>query len=317
MAGTRRDIIVIGGSAGGIQPLKEILAALPRDLPASVFVVLHMMPHGESHLRAVLGATSMLPVRNADDGTRFEASHVYVAQPNYHLVIQDGALRMTTSPRENRSRPSINPLFRSAAQVYGPRVVGVILSGALDDGTLGLWEVKDHGGLTIVQDPTDSTFSGMPNSAIDNVPIDYTLPARQIGPRLVALVTEPVKNKKGAKHNSKGRVRRGDTVLACPDCGGPLQQFTYGKNGQRIHLRELRCRVGHSYSPESALAAYDEADERALWQAIVALEQSADLADEYAKTAKNSMAKELRKRAKVKREQARTLRRVAASLPNG
>ncbi len=168
----RHDIVVIGASAGGVEALIRLTSALPRDLPASLFVVLHTPARSKSMLPAILSRSGNLPAIHAEHGSAIEPGCIYVARPDHHLIIKPGFVSVTQGPRENRQRPAIDPLFRSAALAYGHRVVGVVLSGSLDDGTSGLVSIKARGGTAIVQDPADALFDSMPRSAIENVAVD-------------------------------------------------------------------------------------------------------------------------------------------------
>jgi len=189
-----RDIVVLGGSAGALRAVKAIVRALPADFAGSMFVVLHRdpdppNPHG---MAKVLASQSALPTESAHDEQRIEPGHVYVGPPDHHMVLANGLIRLEHSPRENRFRPCVDVLFRSAAMHYGRRVAGVLLSGTFgSDGTAGLWQIKHRGGITIVQDPNDADFPEMPKTAIDNVAIDYVLPVAQIGEKLTELVSTP------------------------------------------------------------------------------------------------------------------------------
>jgi len=169
------NIIVIGASAGGVEPLRDIVTALPADLKAAVFIVMHVSPLTPSVLPNILTVPGRMRVAQAVDGDPIRPSHVYVAQPVLHMLIEPGYVRLTRGPRENRHRPAIDPLFRSAARAYGPRVMGIVLTGMLDDGTLGLHIVKSEGGIAIVQDPADAMFSAMPSNALKTVAVDYVL----------------------------------------------------------------------------------------------------------------------------------------------
>ena len=183
-------VVGVGASAGGVEALQEFFAAMPADGGLAVVVVLHQEPSHDSRLAEVLGRRTSLPVAEARDGTPVEAGRVYVAPPDQHLVIEPSLVRLTRGPRENRFRPAIDPLFRSAAQVYGPRVVGVILTGYLDDGTAGLWTVKQLGGTAVVQDPEDALADSMPRSALRHVNVDHCLPLAGIASLLVRLSSE-------------------------------------------------------------------------------------------------------------------------------
>ncbi|MHB8597769.1 MAG: chemotaxis protein CheB [Ktedonobacteraceae bacterium] len=178
------DIIVIGASAGGVEALITLTATLPPNLQAAVFIVLHIPAQSPSMLPDILNRAGSLKVVSATDNAKIEYGHIYVAPPDFHLLVESEHIRVVSGPRENRHRPAIDPLFRSAASAYGSRVMGVILTGSLDDGTAGLQAIKRCGGLAIVQDPQDALFPSMPLSALANVQVDYTLPLAQIGPLL-------------------------------------------------------------------------------------------------------------------------------------
>ena len=185
-----KDIVVVGASAGGIEALRVLVGRLPADLPASLFVVVHTSPEAPSMLADILDRSGKLPALTPNDGEHIRRGTIYVAPPDRHLLVEPNVMRVTRGPKENRFRPAIDPLFRSAAQTYGPRVVGVILTGYLDDGTAGLWTVKQLGGTAIVQDPADALVPFMPLNAITHVKVDYSLPLEEIAPLLVRLTTE-------------------------------------------------------------------------------------------------------------------------------
>jgi two-component system chemotaxis response regulator CheB len=188
---TTRDIVVVGASAGGVEALSVLMAGLPPDFPAAVFVVLHLMG-GRSMLAPILSRSGPLPATAARDGERFAHSHIYVSPPNFHMVLEEGLIRLTQGPREKGCRPAIDPLFRSAAAVYGPRAIGVVLSGLLHDGSEGLVVVKDRGGLAVVQDPSDAKYSPMPSAAIASTDVDIVAPVGRIARVLVDLVSAPI-----------------------------------------------------------------------------------------------------------------------------
>lgn len=186
-----RDIVVIGASAGGVEALSTLMGGLPADLPAAVFVVLHLMG-GRSMLAPILSRSGSLAATAAEDRERFVRSHIYVAPPDVHMVLDDGVIRLTNGPREKGCRPAIDPLFRSAASVYGPRVIGVVLSGLLHDGAVGLGVIKEHGGLAVVQDPDDAKYGAMPSAAIAATDVDRIAPVDRIPGVLVDLVSESI-----------------------------------------------------------------------------------------------------------------------------
>jgi two-component system chemotaxis response regulator CheB len=181
------NIIVVGGSAGAVEALKTLLQRLPDDLDAAVLAVIHLPPSSPGGLPEILQRSSALPVAWAIDGEAIHAGRVYVAPPDQHLLVEDGVVRLTRAPRENHSRPAIDPLFRSAALAYGPRVIGVVLSGRLDDGTAGLGAVKERGGVAVVQDPDEATQPDMPRNALEYTDADHVVPSVQLGPLLARL----------------------------------------------------------------------------------------------------------------------------------
>ena len=300
-----RDIIVIGASAGGVQALKSLLSYIPASLDAAVFVVLHTTPHQPGALPRVLSFTRGLPVANGEDGEPIRHGRVYLAPPDRHLLIEHGHIHLSAGPKENRSRPAINPLFRSAALAYGPRVIGVILTGLLDDGTLGLWEIKRRGGTAIAQEPDEAEHEQMPRSAIQNVSVDYRVPLNEIAPLLISLTKEPIEIRDERPRLS---MNAENTNLTCPECHGPLQRLTYER------LTELRCRIGHAYSPESVLVAHDEAEERILWSAVQTIEEGADLANQLTNSVPEGLAKEFREKINIKRTLASRIRAIVEQV---
>ncbi|MCU1451781.1 MAG: CheB methylesterase [Acidimicrobiales bacterium] len=285
----RLGVIVMGASAGGVDALSAAVAGLPADLPAAVLVVLHVSPRGKSVLPHILESRGALPASHAVDGEPLEAGRVYVAPPDQHLVVGDGCVRLTGEAKENGLRPSVDTLFRSAAHAYGPDVIGVVLSGTLDDGTAGLMAIKQHGGVAVVQDPADALFPGMPASAAGFADPDYIVPLDKISQLLVMLAGPTFAERDAQRPPLTGRPGGADSAqpvgdaaahaqkgepseFTCPECGGTLWAQQEGE------LLRFRCRVGHAYSTESLLADQKESLEGALWAAIVALEERADLA---------------------------------------
>jgi two-component system chemotaxis response regulator CheB len=283
----RHDIIVIGASMGGMGTITQLIAALPPDLPASLFVVWHLSADSPNLLPQHLNQVSALRVAPAQDGQEIEEGLVYVAPPDRHLILEPGRIRLTRGPRENRFRPAIDPLFCSAALAYGPRVVGVILTGALDDGTAGLLAVKNRGGVAVVQDPKEAFCTSMPQSALAHVRVDYCLPLARMVPLLVRLAREPAGVGSGAPAEAmtiETKIAREDNALevgvtrlgklspyTCPQCRGVLLQMkTDGP------LR-FRCHTGHAYTADSLLAELTDSVEEALWSAVQEVEQSARL----------------------------------------
>jgi two-component system chemotaxis response regulator CheB len=279
-----KDIIVVGASAGGIEALRVLVGGLPADLPASLFVVLHTAPESPAMLADILDRSGSLPALSPKDGDRIRPGTIYVAPPDRHLLIEPNLVRVTRGPKENRFRPAIDPLFRSAAQTYGPRVVGVILTGYLDDGTAGLWTVKQLGGTAVVQDPADALVPSMPLNAMTHVNVDYCLPLEEIAPLLVRLTSEAAAEEgvfqvpkeveievniaKEQKALDAGVLQLGEpSNYACPECHGVLLQMKEGT------LFRYRCHTGHAYSIESLLTDITEKMDDALWNSIRAFEE--------------------------------------------
>lgn len=185
------DIIVVGASAGGVEALIQLVNGLPSDLPAALFIVVHVPPWSKSLLPDILNDAGFLRASHPSDGEAILHGRIYVAPPDYHLIVKRGYIRLVQGLKENGFRPAVDPLFRTAAKAYGPRVVGVVLSGILNDGTAGLINVKSFGGVAVVQNPESALFSGMPSSAVENVEVDHILPLSSIAPLLVRLANEP------------------------------------------------------------------------------------------------------------------------------
>jgi two-component system chemotaxis response regulator CheB len=280
-----RDAVVVGASAGGIGALRELVHHVPPDFPAAIVAVVHISSHSPSLLPAILSAAGPLPAKAAEDREPMTEGKIYVAPPDRHLLIERGRLRLTRGPRENRVRPSVDTLFRSAAVDLGSRVVGVILSGALDDGTAGLWAIKDRGGVAIVQEPTEAEFPDMPRSALANVEVDHVLPVAAMGLKLADLATAPapvrtpVPAAMAAEADIELGGRTANTVLelgrpspnSCPECHGSLVEI---RNGPIVRYR---CHTGHAYSMGTLLAETETEIEKALWKAVRALDERAFL----------------------------------------
>ncbi len=321
----RHDIIVVGASAGGVEALTTLIRTLPADLPAAVFVVLHIPPQSPSLLPTILNRAGVLDAVQATDGAPIQHGRIYVAPPDNHLLLERGHIRVVHGPKENRHRPAVDPLFRTAALAYGPRVVGVILTGSLDDGTAGLSAVKRRGGVAIVQDPDEALYPSMPRSALENVEVDYCLPLAQIAPTLVRLANEPAEEEgvysvpsdmgmesrypkldMAAVNNDEGVGT--PSVFSCPECGGGLHEIQDGE------LLRFRCRVGHAYSIQSMLAEQSEALEQALWVALNTLEESASLSHRMAQHARvggrDSLASRFEKKMQDIQQHAALIRQV-------
>jgi two-component system, chemotaxis family, protein-glutamate methylesterase/glutaminase len=273
-----RDIIVIGASAGGVDALQRLCAALPADLPAAVFVAQHLSPSARSVLPLLLDRAGPLHALSPVDGQEIEHGHIYVAAPDLHLLLRPGKILVRRGPFENRTRPAVNALFRSAAAHYGGRVIGVVLTGLLDDGTDGLIAIKAAGGLSIVQDPADAEWPSMPRNALKRDHVDHALPLRDMPDLLIDLVKEEagptiplpedylVEDRIAAQEFA---VAEPDIItpgspshMSCPDCGGVLNHI------ETQDETRFRCQVGHAFTPLGLAAAQGDELERALGVAV-------------------------------------------------
>ena len=277
-----KDIVVIGASAGGVQTLTHLVSGLSPQIPAALFVVLHIGVH-RSILPAILRDAGPLPAEHAQDGCPIENGHIYVAPPDHHLLLSPGHMHITRGPKENNARPSINTLFRTAASAYGSRVAGVVLTGALNDGTVGLWEIKRHGGVTIVQSPDEAAYPSMPLSALDNVEIDHIVGVSEMSSLLLLLAKGEIIGENGMKiqphTKSEGETFSG---ITCPECRGPLWESEYGA------LKQFNCLVGHKYSFDVLVEQHAVTTERTLWAAVLALEEEMILLQRAAGTVLDS-----------------------------
>lgn len=288
-----RELVVVGTSAGGIEALQQLLRSLPMNFDAALLTVLHTSSHAGSLLPQILQRGSPMPVVHPADGEILRKRHVYIAPPDFHMIVEGNLLRVVQGPRENLHRPAIDPLFRSAAAFWGRRVIGVILTGSLDDGTSGLMVVRARGGAAIVQDPATAMYSSMPASALEQVPDAQVLPLGDIPAALQELIRQPlpdrdpVENGAGAvEAQSEKEIRFAEfnmseienenhlgrpSSFGCPDCGGVLWELD-----EKSFLR-FRCRVGHAFTARHLGAEQRQAVETALWSALRALEETASL----------------------------------------
>src|SRR3954452_13279485 len=276
----KRDIVVVGASTGGVEALQQLVELLPQDYPAAIFVVMHTGPG--SILPEILSRAGKIRAVSAENNLPYEKNRIYVAPPDRHLLINDGVMQLDAGPRENGSRPSIDPLFRSAARTHRARVAGVILTGKLDDGSAGLYAVKARGGLAIVQDPTEAAAPDMPLNAMRHMTADHCLPLTGIAALLNKIASE---ESVSTEVSAQAMEQQGNDLLdppermkspppnetqislACPECNGTLYEQ---KEGDMAHFR---CHIGHSFSPVSLSQAHKEVLERALWTAVRTLNE--------------------------------------------
>lgn len=278
------DIIVIGASAGGIEAVSKLISNLPMELPATLFVVQHIPALGPSLLAEIFRRIGPLPAVQAEHGMAITPGMIVVAPPDHHLLLARGHMHVVRGMKENGFRPAVDALFRTAAHSYGPRVIGVVLTGMLDDGTAGLLAVKRKGGIAVVQDPLDAAFPSMPANARRYVKVDAVLPVSAMAPFLAKMVAEPVIEEAAFPHDGRGELearitamdhdalQQADTLgvpspFSCPDCGGVLAEYYDGD------LLRFRCQIGHAYSPESVIASQIDALEYSLWAAYRALNE--------------------------------------------
>lgn len=312
-------IIVIGSSAGGVNALKTLISSLPKNFDATIFVIQHLSPDTKSMLPDILSTAGLLPASHPQDGEVVKAGHVYVARPDHHLVICENIIQVRKGPKENRFRPSIDVTMRSVALEYGNRVIGIVLTGMLNDGTSGLWSICEMGGMTIIQDLKEALYPDMPRNVLKHMEVDFQLPLAEIGPLLVKLVAEnKLKEKKEQGYLAKrmkaetgiaaeknaleaGVLKMGEpSNLTCPECGGALVSLKEGK------LMRYRCHTGHAFSADSLKSGINESMETSLWQALRTVEEGIIFLEQAA-THSQSIGEP---------EEADKLTRDAASLRN-
>ncbi len=318
-----RDIIVIGGSSGATTPLRAILGRFQNDLPAAIFVVLHIPAWGIGMLSTVAAAAGGLPVRQAEDGLKIENGQIYLAAPDHHLLLEDGHMLLGRGPRENLVRPAIDPLFRSAALHFGPRVIGVVLSGLLSDGAAGLNAIKRCGGITLVQDPSDALADEMPRRAMEATTVDKCVPGAGMGDILSELVHEPagsplpvppeisleVAIAAGERIDSGSIAGIADpAALTCPSCGGVLSA------SKADGPLRFRCQVGHAYTADVLASEQESQVDEAFRIALRIIEERAELVSRMAQDCRLrgrvAIAETYESRAAEYRKYADTIRRV-------
>ena len=325
---SEQRIIVIGASAGGFDALKKIVQNLPPDFSASIFIVWHMSPDICGVLPQVFNRLNTIAASNAHDNEEIKPNRIYVAPPDHHMLLEKGKIRITNGPKENRFRPAVDPLFRSAAYTYGSRVIGIILSGALDDGTAGLWTVKKYGGITIVQDPMEAEVPSMPESAMREVQIDHCVGVSEMPQLLVRLIKEPIiqnaivmnddQTKKEIEIAEEvqgirnGKLKFGDlSPYTCPECHGVLSRL------QDDNIVRYRCHTGHAYSVEVLMASITEKIEDSLYCAIRCMDESIfllnHLGDHSAAANNPQLAALYFKKAKEADDRSQPVRKAAIS----
>ena len=337
-------VIVIGASTGGFEVIKSIISQLPPDFVTPIFIVWHMSPDIQGIMPHVLNKLNTISASNAVDGETIQSNHIYVAPPDHHMIIEKGVIKVSRGPKENLFRPAIDPLFRSAALAYGNRVTGIILSGALDDGSSGLWHIKTHGGIAVVQDPNDAEASSMPQSAMRAVKVDYCVPAADLPALLTELSKREVTNDKyypdetaasvpltNNNENDRGsfitdKKLQGEIDIAgegnavkygadsfgelspysCPECHGVLSRI------MEDNIIRFRCHTGHAYSANSLLLSLSQKTEDSLYQVIRGMDETIFLlnhmGDHYAEANEPKLAAVYFREAKKTLQQSNIVR---------
>lgn len=282
-----RHIVVIGTSAGGLEALDEVIGQLPDGLPAAIFIVQHLAPDatGEALVHR-LGRHKAFRCELAHDGASFKDGNIYIAPADYHLLVKKETLLVTKGARENRYRPAVDPLFRSAAVAHGSDVIGVVLTGMLDDGTAGLIAIQKCGGVTVVQDPKDAAYPEMPQSVINNLKVDHCVPLARMGALLEQLVHAPHDKSAPVPEDIRAEAEIAERVLSdiaqvnalgsqvpynCPNCGGVLWEMDYPD------LQRFRCHTGHSFTAAALLDSQNEKIEETLWVSLRMFEERKNL----------------------------------------
>jgi two-component system chemotaxis response regulator CheB len=324
----QRDLVVIGASAGGVEALQDIVSRLPADLPASILLSMHVPPRSPGLLPGILSRSGPLPAAHGVDGEELRRGRIYVAPADVHMLVANGHIRLVAGPRENLHRPAIDPLFRSAAVAHGPRVIGVVLTGALDDGTAGMSAVKRCGGVAVVQDPEEATYPSMPASVLRNVRVDHSLPRAEIaalldrltreeltaGPREVVPPDMELEVGMAAMDSNEETLDRigKRSTFTCPECHGTLWEMN-----EEGALR-YRCHVGHAYTGETLLSQQSQGLEDALWASVRAFEENATLSERMAERSRTlgnaEVEARFRQRAETARRRAHDVRSLLERL---
>jgi len=327
------DVVCIGASAGGVQALQVVASGLNAELPATYLVVQHVHPLGPGYLPDILRQAGPLPARHAVDGERAETAQIIMAPPDRHLLLTlDGHIRLSRGPRENRVRPAIDPLFRSAALAFGPRAIGVILTGYLDDGTAGLQAIKLCGGTSVVQDPAEAEAPSMPRSALAHAKIDHVVRLHEIAPLINRLVSEPIKFRMHEGRSIMPKELEIEAAIAAGDEGALAGIKTFGEpslftcpecHGTLVELRDkspmrFRCHTGHGFTAATLREALEESSENTLWSAIRVLQEQAMLMSHMARHARaggdTAIADQWEEEARVAKQTAEQIHRVHAGV---
>jgi two-component system, chemotaxis family, protein-glutamate methylesterase/glutaminase len=301
------DVITIGASAGGIEVLLELVRELPADLPASVFVVVHVPAGHESLLPELLTERGKLPAKHPLHDEKILPGRIYIAPPDNHLVVRQGSMEVVRGPKENGHRPAADVLFRTASAAYGSRVIGVVLSGYGDCGTAGMMSIKARGGMSVVQTPETAQAPDMPRSVLSRVEVDHaTAPVELAGllARLAALPAGQETPVDSFVQQLEGKELGVRAEVVCPICEGVLTEAQPGV------FQHFRCHVGHAFSLESLVREQSEELERTLWAAVRALEESAALSRRLSLAGQGALRRSFAEKAATHTEQAEYLKRM-------
>jgi two-component system chemotaxis response regulator CheB len=300
-----RDRIVIGASAGGLSALQQLVAQLPADLPAAIFITLHMPEQGGIFLPDVLNRAGPLRAEVAKDNAVIQDGRIYVAPVDHHLLLMPDGLRISHGPREGLQRPSINVMFRSAAAAFGDRVAGVVLTGMLDDGAAGLWEIQQKGGVTVVQDPEEAAYRSMPESAIRGLNVQYILRLDEIAHLMTRLGMGERRDSNTPQNTYPADAALPGPALtrqACPECGGVMTVEQLGT------IKEYICHVGHRLGIQSMISAKTDVVERTMWKALSQSEELIELLEQAQENA--SPPEDLRSEIARRRRDMEGIRRL-------
>lgn len=301
-----QKVILIGASAGGVEALQKTVAQLEVNVPAAIFITQHLFQRSETVLPEILSRAGRLPVRHPTGTEPIRSGQIYVAPPDYHMILSPGVVSLGHGPKENLQRPCINLMFRSGAASYGPDAIGVLLTGMLDDGASGLWEIKQRGGVTIVQDPEEAAYASMPESAIRGFQVDHIVRLEQLGSLLETLVSG------GASVNGPGKVvsssvTDSDSHQSCPECGGVMTEARHGR------LYEYRCHIGHRLGLKTMIAEKAELVERMLSAAMAQTEELTELLTQAQKEGYPAISESPGDEIESRRQQAQALRALLDS----
>jgi two-component system, chemotaxis family, protein-glutamate methylesterase/glutaminase len=325
----KQDIIVIGASAGSVPTLKTFVASLPPDFQGSIFIVVHIPANSQSVLPDILNKVSSIPAKHPYDGEMIKPGTIYIAPNDHHMIVQSDTISITHGPKENRFRPSIDALFRSAAYTFRERVIGVILSGYMDDGISGLWNIQRMGGTIIIQDPEDTEHPQLPLNVLEHLKVDYQLNGIDLGPIISGLVKKDPPKQKNKFSEDELKLMRNEIIIAtkgnafelgilnmgeltpltCPECHGSLVKLAEG------NILRYRCHTGHAYTASSLLEELTESIEGQLWQSIRGLEETnmllLSIADQYEKLKNNEASSYFRMRADETLSRSKVIRSSA------